>query len=272
MVTAWWSVSRSNSVSGPVSFAATSHACGALSSARAGAGDGERERAPVQLAAGREAAPSPGADPLAQLGAERRHDRRLGAPRGEHLAAPVVDQRRPADQRGQRARHAVEALLGEHDPLEPLVRRERATQERVLLVDEMGERLLGEGDERQLVGHLEEGEAVLLGGLHHRLGHGVVAEPRAQPDAREPVARQPRDVLALPVGVLELHPRGEQQLTAREPRRRVLQLGDVHPADRAVQPVGSGRGGDVELTEKVAEGQHRQIGKAGTPICTNVPR
>ena len=33
---------------------------------------------------------------------------------------------------------------------------------------------------------------------------------------------------------------------------------------------GAGRGADVEVAEEVSEGQHRQIGARGAPICTNV--
>ena len=48
------------------------------------------------------------------------------------------------------ARHRLDtrqrAALGEHDPLEPLVRGERALEDGVVLVDQVREGLLGEGD------------------------------------------------------------------------------------------------------------------------------
>ena len=89
-----------------------------------------------------------------------------------------------ADERGQRADDRVEAALGEHDALQALLRGDRALQQRVLLVDQAGERLLGEGDERQLVGHLEEREVALARRLDQRLGHLVVREAGARRRAR----------------------------------------------------------------------------------------
>ena len=81
----------------------------------------------------------------------------------------------------------VEPLLGEHDPLEPLVRGERAAQDRVLLVDEVREGLLGERDERQLVGHLEQREVVLGGRL--RRARRASSRARSRSRARAPRAR-----------------------------------------------------------------------------------
>ena len=222
--------------------------------------DRQRERAAGQLAAGRVAAAAAGLCALAQLlgerGDRRVAQRRAGGAPGQHLAAGVEDDRRAADQRRQRAGHAVEPALGEHDPLEPLVRGERALEDRVVLVDEVREGLLGDGDERHLVGHLEQREAELVGGLDHRLGHRRVGEARAEPEAGQPVAREPRDVLALGVGALELEARGQQQLAARQPRRGVDDLGDVHPADRAVDARLSRHQPDVEVAQEITQGQH----------------
>jgi len=52
------------------------------------------------------------------------------------------------DQRRQRAGQGVEPALGEHHALQALVSRQRPAQHRVLLVDQLRERRLGDGDER----------------------------------------------------------------------------------------------------------------------------
>ena len=184
IVTAWCSVRRSNSVSAPPSLAATSHACGAgpsparcppaapaASAAPAARARGRPARRRARSRGGRRprrarAAPRPARRPRRRAAARRRRARASTSPRASKMIAgpPISD--------GQRARHAVEAALGQHDPLEPLVRRERALEHRVVLVDQVRERLLGDGDERHLVGHLEQREAELVGGLD--------ASPRAR--------------------------------------------------------------------------------------------
>ena len=59
----------------------------------------------------------------------------------------------------------------------------------------------------------------------------LVREAGAEPEPGQPVAGEPRDVLALRLGPFELQAGGQQQLAAGQPRRRVDELGDVHPAD-----------------------------------------
>ena len=78
---------------------------------------------------------------------------------GDRLAAGREHAHRAAGRRGQRAHHLVEPALLEHEPLEPLVDRDAALEHLVLLVHQPRERLLGDRDERQLVGHLEHREA-----------------------------------------------------------------------------------------------------------------
>jgi hypothetical protein len=101
----------------------------------------------------------------------------------------------------------------------------------VLLVDQLRERLLGDRDERHLVRDLEQRELQLLRLRDQRPRQAVVLEPRPQPHPGEAVLREQADELALGLGGLELEAGGEQQLPARQPRRRVLDLGDMHPAD-----------------------------------------
>ena len=68
-----------------------------------------------------------------------------------------------------------------------VLRRALAAQDRVLLVDQLGERRLGDRDERHLVGHLEHRELALGRHLEQRLGHGGVLEARPEPESREVV-------------------------------------------------------------------------------------
>ena len=273
-MTAWCSVRRSNSDSAPSSLAATSHACGAPSSPPAARATGSASARPVELAARGEPAARARAGALAQLGAEL-GDHACGSRAARTRAprrAPSNTSAGPPISAGQRGRDPVEPLLGEHDPLEPLVRGQRAPQHGVLLVDEVRERLLGERDERQLVGHLEQREAVLRPPPRRAPRAPSRARSRCRARARRArgrrAARRTRAALS---GVGQLHPGGQQQLAARQERRRVLELGDVHPAHGRVEPVAAGGGAHVEIGEEVAQGQHRQTGGSGSPICTNVP-
>ena len=142
-MTAWCSVRRSNSVSAPASLAPTSHACGTSAGAAvpsaACARTGSASARPSSSPPGGEAAARAVADALAQLRAQLVDGlvgQRLAVRAAHELrAARVEDQRRAADQRGERGGHAVEPALGEHDPLEPLVRGDRPLEHRVVLVD-----------------------------------------------------------------------------------------------------------------------------------------
>ena len=227
---------------------------------RGPADHGQRERAAVQLARRRVPAPAAGPGALAHLrrrlgqrGVRQRHG--AGGAR-ERLAARVEDDRRAPDQAGERGRDTLQPLLREHDLLQPLVRRQRALQDRVLLVDQVGERLLGDRDERRLVRHLDEREAELLGRRAQLAGRLGVGEPGAEPEAREVVRRQVLHERALAARIGQVHPGGEQQLAAREPRGRVVELGDVHPSDGAVEPLLAGDEADVEVADQVAQREH----------------
>ena len=80
---------------------------------------------------------------------------------GEPLAAAVEDRDRAADRGGDRGDDLLEAALFEDQALEPALHRDPALQHLVLLVDEAGEGLLGDRDERRRVGDLEEREVAL---------------------------------------------------------------------------------------------------------------
>ena len=98
---------------------------------------------------------------------------------GEDLATRVEQDDRGADERRERRDEIVDPALGENDLLEPFLRGERAAQDCVLLVDELRERRLGDGDEGQLVGDLEDRE-VTLGGRCSSAG-GTSSKPMPIP-------------------------------------------------------------------------------------------
>jgi hypothetical protein len=234
--------------------------------------DGQREAARGELrVGGHEAAAVAATRALAQLLAERGHDVGIQlAPEGAQrlqVAAAVEDERRAADERRQRADDRLQAALGEHDPLQPLLRGDRALQQRVLLVDEARERVLGQRDERQLVGHLEEREVALARGLEQRLGDLLVREAGAEAEARQSMVGQRGDVLALALRAVEGDAGGEQKLATGQPRRGVDELGDVHPAHRHVEVALAGQQGDVDVGEDLPDGQHRLM-RGGTSAAS----
>ena len=142
----------------------------------------------------------------------------------QRLTAGVEHEHSSPDQRRQRAGESVEPALGEHHALQAFVRRQGTAQHRVLLVDQLGEGGLGDGDERNLVGHLEHRKVTLGGGLHERRRNLPVTEAHAEAQAGQLMVGQARDELALALGRIELHPRRQQQLATGEKRRRVLEL------------------------------------------------
>ena len=65
------------------------------------------------------------------------------------------------------------------------------------------------------------------------------------------------DEAALAGGAVQLDPGREQQLAAGEPLSRVLELRDVHPADRALGALGPGDQLEAAVGDEVADRQHR---------------
>ena len=150
--------------------------------------DRQRQRAAAQVALRRrEAAAVAAPRAVAQLGRQLLDGlrRQLAAegPLRQRRAAAVEHERAAADERRQRAGDRVQAALGEHDPLQALLRGDRALQHGVLLVDQPRERLLGDGDERRRVRDLEDRERRgPAAAFDQRRGHLFVRE--AGPDAR----------------------------------------------------------------------------------------
>ena len=174
---------------------------------------------------------------------------------GEPLAAAVEDGDGAADGGGDRRRDFLQAALLEDQPLEPPLHGDAALQHLVLLVDEPGEGLLGDRDERRRVGHLEQREVALLGLVDQRFRQFGVAEAGAEAEPGEVAVGQQADEGALLGGAVERDAGGQHQLAAGEPRRRVLELGDVDPANRRGGRLGAGGEVEVELVEQALDGE-----------------
>ncbi len=125
----------------------------------------------------------------------------------------------------------------------------------VALVQELRERALGDRDEGQLVGNLEHGKRALA-----RLGEQgrrqpLVREARAEAEARDLVLVQTRDQLALGLRAIQLHARRQQQLAPAQPRRRIDQLGAVHPADGRLRRFVAARQLKPELDDQALDSE-----------------
>ena len=248
-VTACWRISRSKSPRPPASRAATSQACGAP---RPRGEHRQHQRAAGDAPGGRARTRAPSA-PAAVASA-----RRAGAPRRAPARAPRSGSCAPeraceaivspaarehahgaAGRGGERAHHLVEPALLEHQPLEPLVDRDAALEHLVLLVHEPRERLLGDRDERQLVGHLEHREAELVAppSTQRRRAASRGRSPVPKPSPARWWPASSRTNSRWRSSRVELDAGRQQQLAARQPRRRVGQLRDVHPAHRRVRAV-----------------------------------
>ncbi len=191
---------------------------------------------------------------------------------GEALAAAAEDRHGAADRRGDRRDDLLQAALFEDEPLEPALHGDAALQDLVLLVDETGEGFLGDRDERRRVGHLEEREVAFLGLLDQRFRQFVVTEAGAEAEAGEVAVDKQADEGALLGGGVERDPRGQHQLAAGEPRGRVLQLGDVHPAHRRLRRLRAGRELEIEFVEQALDGEHaRAYGRTRSQASLSTP-
>ena len=156
----------------------------------------------------------------------------------DRLAAPGEHAHRAARGGGERSHHLVEPALLEHQPLEPLVDRDAALKHLVLLVHQPRERLLGERDERAAR------RAPRIPGSRAPppprpppAGTFSWSKPGAESEPGQVVSGEQPDELALALLAVELDAGRQQELTARQPGRRVGKLRDVHPAHGRVRAV-----------------------------------
>ena len=169
---------------------------------------------------------------------EREHGRALADPEGTQARLQLVGIQ-PAGQR-----------LGQD------VAGHVALQQFVALVEQLREDPLGDGDERQLIRHLEQGEAELARRVEHGGGDFLVDQARAEAEAGDLALGETLHELALELGAGELQARGQQQLASAQPGRGVEQLGGVHPAHIRLGVFLAGGERQVELGDQACDGEH----------------
>jgi hypothetical protein len=150
---------------------------------------------------------------------------------------------------------------------EALVHLERPFEPGQLGVCELGRDRLRQRDEGHLVGHRHEREAELLGLRRQCFRRLRPAEADAEREARQTVLGKPAQVVALrPCALPDAEAGRDQELAAFEPRGRVGQLRDVHPADRVAGAGGARRELEPEAwkARDVPNCQHRLAGAAWT--------
>ena len=185
-------------------------------------------------------------------------------------AAALVEQREgaaevTADDREQR----LDAAAFEHRVGESLVHLERPGQPLQLLVGEPGARGLRDRHERDLVRDADDRKAELVRLVDERGRHLGEAESEPEPEAGEPVLREPPQVRALGRRELADPEAGcEQELAALEELRRVVELRHVEPCHRVVEAVrarGHRQAEPLELDD-VADGQHSDTRAKTRPV------
>ena len=205
---------------------------GSASARAARSGSAGHEAAARRRARARSRSSSPSAATVSGSSSRR------NACSASQLAAAVEDERRAADERGERGDDRVEAALAEDDPLQALLRGDRAPQQRVLLVDQPRERLLGDRDERRArTAPRRAGSRARCGGVDERLGHLLVREARCRSPSpaspwsasRATYSRWRLGACRAPCPVVSSSsPPDSHGVGSRE-------LGDVHPADGRVE-------------------------------------
>ena len=232
----------------PASLTATSHASGtragrrrpaaATPSAATGSaerpvavrGDGHERRAPRRGARARAARSRSAVDDLRLERAAEGRAAPASSPRASNTSTgpPISVASAPTSASSPRSESTIRS--------QPLLRRERPAQDRVLLVDELRERRLGDRDERHLVGHLEHREVALGRRLEQRLGHLVVREARCRSRGRRAGGRRAaRRTRAAPRRVSELHARwsaAARRRTATASGRAARRCAPSGPAGR----------------------------------------
>ncbi len=81
-------------------------------------------------------------------------------------------------------------------------------------------------------------------------------EAGAEAEAGEAVLGEQGDELALAGCARELDPGGQQELLAGEPRGRVIELGDVNPADLPPRPARARRELELQVLDELTNGEH----------------
>ena len=188
---------------------------------------------------------------------------------GDRVATGIEDARVAADRLGDDAHDGVQPALLEHEPLETVLDLRAPPQRLVLLVDEVRRGTLGDCDERQLVGHLEQRQRPPPRRVDDRRRQRGVRQPGPDAERRDPVVDEPVDELALAGAGVELDAGRQQQLAAAQPRRRVQQLGRVHPADRRARARLGLEQAQAELAGQGGDRQHPAAARSDAAVSTD---
>jgi hypothetical protein len=154
---------------------------------------------------------------------------------------------------------SLESPPFQHGVGEALVHLERLGQLFELLVREVRGGRLGDGDERDLVGNVQDWKAKPVCFFDHRPRNLGEAEADAEAEAGEAVLGEAADVRAL-VGcrLADAEAGREQELSALEKACRVFKLGPMQPAHVSPQSSRARRDGQLEAGRgrDVVDGKH----------------
>ena len=160
-------------------------------------------------------------------------DRRRAGGRCDRLPVEVQEQDPALHDVGERGGHLRDAAPLQHRPRQRVFGVDGPLQGVVLLGQQPREHRLGDRDERHVVGDLEHREPELLGLRDERPRGPGVPEPDAEPQTRDARVDEAADVRALGGGRRpETQSGREDELSALEPRGRVLEFGAVDPPER----------------------------------------
>src|SRR5947207_11055164 len=107
---------------------------------------------------------------------------------------------------------------------------------------------------------------MLSGCSEQRSGHLRMAETGPDAESSQLVTCETSDKLALALGAVELHAGRQQHLTARQPLRRVKQLGDVDPADWLLEARLTRKDRKLEPLDEVPDDEHRSAPRQPHPL------
>lgn len=179
-----------------------------------------------------------------------------------HDAAVAIDHHHGVVECGGELAGECRDTTGDDSPRHRRLATRRPGELRVAIVGDTVEQGARDGGERDGQGHLEHRQAEIGADLDEVVGHGVVAEPGPETDRRDTGLGEAREISRAAVAVVrQPHPRGQQQLPARQPVGGVDKLGGQGAVDRTVEAEAAGARSQVEsaLIEEPADRRRHRI-------------